>query len=325
VAQTFLVLAGIYFVFMAGGAFGYRVPPEGYYPPGIAIATSASPRAAVSVALEDAWRRPQFWFLWGVLCLNVSAGIGVLDMASPMLQEIFGGSLIGHPGIGFSALSPAQLKAVAGVAAGFAGFLSLFNILGRFFWASLSDRLGRRTTYTIFFVLGITLYAAVPSLAAMGSKPLFALTFGVILSMYGGGFATIPAYLADIFGTGFVGAIHGRLLTAWSAAGVIGPILVTQIRQAQIDAGVARANVYDRTMYILALLLGGGLVCNLLVRPVAEKWFLQRNSPRTQLHVALPGGTARAGAALPLAWLAVGLPLLAGFIITIAKASALFR
>jgi MFS family permease len=325
VAQTFLVLAGIYFVFMAGGAFGYRVPPEGYYPPGIAIAASASPRAALSVALEDAWRRPQFWFLWGVLCLNVSAGIGVLDMASPMLQEIFGGSLIGHPGIGFSALSPAQLKAVAGVAAGFAGFLSLFNILGRFFWASLSDRLGRRNTYTIFFVLGITLYAAVPSLAAMGSKPLFALTFGVILSMYGGGFATIPAYLADIFGTGFVGAIHGRLLTAWSAAGVIGPILVTQIRQAQIDAGVARANVYDRTMYILALLLGGGLVCNLLVRPVAEKWFLQRNSPRTQLHVALPGGTARAGAALPLAWLAVGLPLLAGFIITIAKASALFR
>jgi MFS family permease len=219
------VLAAVYFLFMVGGALGYRVPPAGYAPFGDGLPDSAPAGPQRSVSLEDAWKRPQFWLIWGVLCLNVSAGIGVLDMASPMLQEIFGGALIGRPELGFAKLSQQQLKAVAGIAAGFAGFLSLFNILGRLFWASLSDRLSRRVTFTVFFVLGIILYAAVPSLAASGSKALFALTLGVILSMYGGGFATVPAYLADVFGTGFVGAIHGRLLTAWSAAGVIGPIL----------------------------------------------------------------------------------------------------
>ena len=320
--QSFVVLAALYFCFMVAGAFGYRVPPEGYRPAGYGAAATTAQR---SVALEDAWRLPQFWLLWGVLCLNVSAGIGVLDMASPMLQEIFAGSLIGHPETGFSALSPAQLKAVAAIAAGFAGFLSLFNIMGRFFWASLSDRLGRRTTFATFFLLGIVLYALVPSLAAMGSKPLFALTFGVILSMYGGGFATVPAYLADLFGTGFVGAIHGRLLTAWSAAGVIGPILVTQLRQAQVDAGVERAKVYNHTMYILALLLAGGFVCNLLIRPVAERWFTKSEAAHDR--AILQGVTMappQAGIGLVLGWLAVGLPLAWGFYMTIAKAAALF-
>jgi MFS family permease len=322
--QSFLVLAALYFAFMVGGAFGYRVPPNGYLPPGMAQPAPGA-GSGMSVSLQDASTRPQFWLLWGVLCLNVSAGIGVLDMASPMLQEIFGGRLIGHPELGFSALSPAQLKVIAGVAAGFAGFLSLFNILGRFFWAALSDRLGRRATFATFFLLGIVLYAAVPSLAAMGSKPLFALTFGVILSMYGGGFATVPAYLADIFGTGFVGAIHGRLLTAWSAAGVIGPILVTQLRQAQLDAGVPRANVYDHTMYILAVLLAGGLVCNLLIRPVPARWFT-RSEPiyAATAPSTTAAGSGRGGVILPLAWLAVGLPLAWGFYMTILKASVLF-
>jgi len=322
--QSFVVLAGLYFVFMAAGAVGYRVPPEGYLP--AHMERSRVPAASQrSVRLEDAWRTPQFWLLWAVLCLNVSAGIGVLDMASPMLQEIFGGSLIGQPGIGFSALSPVQLKAVAGIAAGFAGFLSLFNILGRFFWASLSDRLGRRATFSSFFLLGIVLYALVPSLAAMGSKPLFALAFGVVLSMYGGGFATVPAYLADLFGTGFVGAIHGRLLTAWSAAGVIGPILVTQLRQAQITAGVERARVYDHTMYILAVLLAVGLICNLLIRPVPERLFTRTQLVSAPAVVALaPRKEPTPGVALPLAWLAVGLPLAWGFYMTLLKASALF-
>ena len=323
--QSFLVLAGLYFAFMVGGAFGYRVPPNGYLPPGMAKPAQGA-GAGMSVSLQDAWTRPQFWLLWGVLCLNVSAGIGVLDMASPMLQEIFGGRLIGHPELGFAALSPAQLKVIAGIAAGFAGFLSLFNILGRFFWAALSDRLGRRATFATFFLLGIALYATVPSLAAMGSKPLFALTFGVILSMYGGGFATVPAYLADIFGTGFVGAIHGRLLTAWSAAGVIGPILVTQLRQAQLDAGVPRANVYDHTMYILAVLLAGGLVCNLLIRPVPARWFTRSEpSYAAVAPSAAVAGSGPGGVILPLAWLAVGLPLAWGFYMTILKASVLFR
>ncbi len=322
--QSLLVLAVLYFAFMVGGAFGYRVPPNGYAPAGYA-ATARASSSQLSVSLENAWRRPQFWLLWGVLCLNVSAGIGVLDMASPMLQEIFGGGLTGHPELGFAALSPAQLKAVAAIAAGFAGFLSLFNILGRFFWASLSDRLGRRLTFSTFFLLGIVLYALVPSFAAMGSKPLFALAFGVILSMYGGGFATVPAYLADLFGTGFVGAIHGRLLTAWSAAGVIGPILVTRIRQAQLDAGVARANVYDHTMYILALLLVGGLVCNLLIRPVPRSWFTATEAKMGPTMVFSAAAPQRGGIVLPLAWLAVGLPLAWGFYMTLAKAAVLFR
>ena len=324
--QTLLVLAAIYLVFMAGGAFGFRVPPEGYWPEGVA-------RPAVhadmhrSVTLPNATATPQFWLLWGVLCLNVSAGIGVLDMASPMLQEIFGGSLIGHPEVGFAALSAGQLHAVVLIAAGFTGFLSLFNIVGRITWASLSDRLGRRLTYTIFFVLGIALYASAPSLASVGSKAGFALAFGVILSMYGGGFATIPAYLADLFGTGFVGAIHGRLLTAWSVAGVIGPVLVTRLREVQIAAGVARANVYDRTLYILAALLVGGLMCNLLIRPVRPALFTHGGAAAgTSATAPPPRSASTAGIAAPvLAWLAVGFPLAWGLYMTVLKTSALFR
>src|SRR5208282_3199405 len=174
----------------------------------------------------------------------------------------------GHPELAFGQLSVDQKTVIAGIAAGFAGLLSLFNIGGRFFWASLSDYIGRKNTYYCFFLLGIALYALAPTFAAMGSKLLFVLGFGIILSMYGGGFATVPAYLADMFGTQFVGAIHGRLLTSWSTAGIIGPVLVNYIREAQIAAGVARAHVYDFTMYILAGLLALGFVCNLLIKPV---------------------------------------------------------
>ena len=327
-ASTFLILAAVYFVFMVGGAFIYRVPADGYVPAGWqppAHVATASARG--SVALENAHRTPQFWLLWAVLCLNVSAGIGVLDMASPMLQEIFGGSLIGAKGVGFTQLTPDQHKLVAAVAGGFAGFLSLFNILGRFFWASISDRIGRRSTYATFFLLGIALYALVPSSPALGGTALFALAFGIILSMYGGGFATVPAYLADLFGTGFVGAIHGRLLTAWSVAGVVGPILVTSIRQAQIDAGVPRENVYDHTMYILAGLLAAGFICNFLIRPVSAHWFEARSaatSYRAPSVAMTADQTSSLGLLMPIAWLAVGLPLAWGFYMTILKAAALF-
>ena len=148
------------------------------------------------------------------------AGIGVIGMASPMLQEIFGGKLIGHPELGFNALSADQKVMIAAIAAGFAGLLSLFNIGGRFFWASLSDYIGRKNTYYTFFVLGIVCYLLMPWSANAGSKAVFVGAVCIILSMYGGGFATVPAYLADMFGTQFVGAIHGRLLTAWSTAGI---------------------------------------------------------------------------------------------------------
>ena len=173
-----------------------------------------------------------------MLCLNVSAGIGVIGMASPMLQEIFAGSLIGLPDVKFNALSADQRVVIAGIAAGFAGLLSLFNIGGRFFWASLSDYIGRKNTYYTFFVLGIICYLLMPWSAGLGSNAVFVAAVCIILSMYGGGFATVPAYLADMFGTQFVGAIHGRLLTHIHAGH--GPVVVNYIREAQLAAGVLR-------------------------------------------------------------------------------------
>src|SRR5207302_2050298 len=253
---TFAVMGGIYFIFMMIGAFAYRVTPAGWQPDG--WTPPSEKKSMISehhVHLNDAHKTPQFWLIWWVLCLNVSAGIGVIGMASPMLQEIFAGKLIGLPNVGFNALDGSQKAAIAAIAAGFAGLLSLFNIGGRVFWASLSDYIGRKNTYYCFFLLGIALYAMAPTFAAVGSKLLFVLGFGIILSMYGGGFATVPAYLADMFGTQFVGAIHGRLLTAWSAAGIMGPIIVNYIRQFELEAGVPRNSVYDVTMYVLAALL----------------------------------------------------------------------
>jgi MFS family permease len=243
------------------------------------------------VHVRQAWRLPQFWLLWGVLCLNVSAGIGVLGMASPMLQEIFGGKLIGMPG-GLATLTTEQKAQVASIAAAFTGLLSLFNIAGRIFWASLSDYVGRKRTYFIFFGLGTLLYAAAPLAGSIGSIPIFVSIFCIILTMYGGGFATIPAYLADLFGTQFVGAIHGRLLTAWSAAGILGPVLITRIREYQVDRGVPNAQAYNTTMYILAGLLVAGFICNLAVRPVAESHFMSESdleSVRRQAHEATGG------------------------------------
>src|SRR5215468_4761110 len=237
--QTFVVLAAIHVVFMLSGAFGYRVPPAGWVPDGWTPPPAKPMISTRHVHLRDAHKTPQFWLIWAVLCLNVSAGIGVLGMASPMLQEIFGGKLIGAPGVGFTQLDDSQKIKIATVAAGFTGLLSLFNIAGRFFWASFSDKIGRKLTYATFFVLGVALYALSPSAARAGSVALFVGMMCIILSMYGGGFATVPAYLADIFGTQFVSAIHGRILTAWSAAGVLGPLLIGYIRDAQIKAGVA--------------------------------------------------------------------------------------
>jgi len=340
--ETFLALAAIYFLFMMGGAFGYRVPASGWRPEGWTPPKDQGSNAMITnehVHLNRAWRTPQFWLIWGVLTLNVSAGIGIIGMASPLLQEVFGGHLIGID-VAFGDLNADQKKQIATIAAGFTGLLSLFNIGGRFFWASLSDRLGRKTTYFAFFVLGMGLYSAIPTLAHGEHLALFVLAFCIILSMYGGGFATVPAYLADMFGTQMVGAIHGRLLTAWSTAGVLGPLLVNYLREYQIDHGVPRALVYDNTMYILAGLLLAGFVCNFLVRPVASRYFMSAEQlaferklahERSGESTAQGGILASAAAAgtsgsltLALAWAAVGLPLAWGVWITIQKAVVLF-
>jgi MFS family permease len=332
--QTFVAMAGIYFVFMLVGAFGYRLPPAGWRPDGWAPSAAANSMITQHyVHLDNAHRTRQFWLIWAVLCLNVSAGIGVIGMASPMLQEIFGGSLIGHPEITFLQLDDQQRVTIAAIAAGFTGLLSLFNIGGRFFWASLSDYIGRKNTYYTFFLLGIALYAAAPWAAHIGSKAFFVAFFCIILSMYGGGFATVPAYLADIFGTQFVGAIHGRLLTAWSTAGIIGPVVVNYIREAQIAAGVPRDSVYDFTMYILAGMLVLGFVCNWLVVPVAQSWFvkpeefvkLQAQDGTTAAEVASFGiGKGGLDARTALFWAFVGVPLCWGVWITLENALRIF-
>jgi MFS family permease len=262
--------------------------------------------------------------------MNVSAGIGVLSMASPMLQEIFGGSLVGHPEVTFTTLTDKQRIAVAVIAAGFAGLLSLFNIGGRFFWASVSDHIGRKTTYYVFFLLGIALYAAAPWAAHAGSMVLFVTFFCIILSMYGGGFSTVPAYLADLFGTQYVGAIHGRLLTAWSTAGIIGPVLVSYMREAAIASGVPRSSVYDVTLYLLAGLLVIGLIANLLVRPVPHRWFMSPEAvAAAQDHHDAPlvqiGRVPALTPAAMLAWAVVGIPILWGVWMTLAKVAVLFR
>ncbi|PSH70782.1 MFS transporter [Phyllobacterium brassicacearum] len=334
--QTFLVMAAGYFVFMMCGAFGYRIPPANWRPEGWSPPADAKAMITTRhVHLRDAHKTKQFWLIWAVLCLNVSAGIGVIGMASPMLQEIFAGKLIGLPELSFTQLDAGQKTAIASIAAGFAGLLSLFNIGGRFFWASLSDRLGRKATYFTFFALGIVLYALAPTAAHMGSQALFVAIFCVILSMYGGGFATVPAYLADIFGTQFVGAIHGRLLTAWATAGIVGPVVVNYIREFQISAGVPRDQVYDRTMYILAGMLALGLIANLFVRPLAPKWFMPDAEvaalqAKTKTSAAGPSGSFGIGhggldAKAVLAWAAVGIPILWGVWMTLQQAAILFK
>lgn len=317
--QSILVLAGLYFIFMLGGTLCYRLPPIGWKPLNWQPKKNNANITLHQVHVSVACRTRQFWLLWLVLCLNVSAGIGILGMASPMLQEVFAGKLLGVD-LSWQQLDSAQLARIATIAAGFTGLLSLFNIGGRFFWASLSDLVGRKGTFGVIFLLGAALYALIPFTGHLGSVPLFVLIFCVIISMYGGGFATIPAYLADIFGTQMVGAIHGRLLTAWSAAGVLGPVLVNYLREYQLQMGIEQARIYDITLYVLVGLLLIGMICNLLVRPLPEKYAMTqeeltqaasvyRVDPNAKLE--WPTNTATYPW-VALSWLVVGLPLLWG-------------
>jgi len=328
--QTFLVLAAVYLVFMLGGAFGYRVPPADWQPAGwTPPATAAS--ATTAVHLANAHRTPQFWLIWLVLLLNVSASIGIIGIASPMIQEIFAGRLFNRPDVAFTGFDAAQKIAAAAAGAGFVGFISLFNIGGRFFWASISDRLGRKPTYAVMLATGALLYAVIaPWSASAAALTVFALAFAVIVSMYGGGFATVPAYLADVFGTQFVGAIHGRLLTAWSTAGILGPLIVTRMRDAAIAAGTPRAEIYPPIFWTLAGLLVAGFVANLFIRPVGDRFRMTAaevaalRGPEATVGGDGAIGLGRFDVAVALAWLPVALPLAWGLSVTVTKALALF-
>ncbi len=260
VAETFLILATVYAIVMLYGVFNVRIAPANYQ-----VGDSKDNNDLINAGVEAdvAVKTKQFYFLFFVLMLNVTAGIGILGQASLMIQESFD-------------------SVDAAFAAGFVGILSLFNMIGRFIWSSLSDYMGRRNTYTIFFVLGCLLFLCIPWLSHANKLYLFIGAFCVVLSMYGGGFATIPAYIRDVFGTYQVGAIHGRLLLAWSTAALVGPSIINYVRQFQIETlHKLPSQAYDTTLYIMAGVLVLGLVSNLLIQPVDKKYFVSESKNPT--------------------------------------------
>jgi MFS family permease len=254
VARTVMVLGVTYLVVMLIGSRLMESPPPGWKPAGWTGPTKTHAMiATTSVTRNQAVSTMQFFLLWGILFINVTAGIGILAQASPMMQDMFG-------------RTPVQAAAVVSI-------ISLFNAGGRFMWASGSDYIGRRNTYTIFFVLQVMLFLLIPGFAARGQWLLFQISLFIIFTMYGGGFATIPAFLADIFGPENVGAIHGALLTAWSAAAIAGPVIITELSnraKAALPPGGNRVHIYDNPLQVLAALLAVGFVLTLLVRPLKK-------------------------------------------------------
>jgi len=269
IPYTMITMGILYFIFMMFGVFTIRVPQDGWKPEGWVPSTKHTALISThNVTVHEAWKTPQFWLLWVMLFVNVTAGIGILEQASPMIQDLFKG------GVGPVA------------AVGFVGLLSIFNMAGRFFWASTSDYIGRKATYFIFFVVGAILYFFLPftSQDKLNSVPLFVGISVVVLSMYGGGFATIPAYLKDLFGGYNVSAIHGRLLTAWSAAGIIGPLIVNGILDHYVANKMPKQDAYPLILHIMCGLLVMGFLANLMVRAVDQKYWLKDK------NVVVPAG-----------------------------------
>ena len=323
-AQAFLYLGFFYFIAMMIGAFGYRIPPSDFkVESGNQVKKDSAMIAKNHVHVSHAHKTYQFWLLWGVLCLNVSAGIGVLAVAKPMFQEIAAQNF-----------SAAEIGAIAG---GFVALLSLANIIGRIIWASSSDYLGRKLTYAIFFSLGTILYFSAPWAGLNQYIALFVLINLVILTMYGGGFATIPAYLADIFGTQHVGAIHGRLLTAWSTAGILGPAIMSYVREYQLSQGIPEAEAYNSSFTMLALLLVLGFILNYFVKPLDKKHFMSDAELKVEMDLAYKKDAASSLRAsslgpnktlqkliLPVAWIVVGVPIVMGISNALQKGIIIF-
>jgi MFS family permease len=259
IAKTFLVMGIGYAIFMSMGWLLIRVPADDWAPAGW-DAASVRERPLVTagnVSARNAIKTPQFWLLWVVLCFNVTAGIGILERAAPIYQDFFRGE--------------APAKTLTAVAAGFVAILSLANMLGRFIWSSTSDLIGRKNIYRFYLGVGAVLYLVL-LLVGNANKAVFLICAMLILSFYGAGFATVPAYLRDLFGTFEVGAIHGRLLTAWSVAGVLGPIIVDAIADKQKAAGLSGTDLYTLSFRIMIGLLVVGFVCNELIKPVDPKF-----------------------------------------------------
>lgn len=319
VGKLFLTLGIGYLIVMLFGAWLVRVPAPGWRPEGFDPSTvkSKSLVTTESVSANNALKTPQFWLLWIVLFCNVTAGIGILEQAAPMIQDFF---------------REGDSSAVAAsAAAGFVGFLSLCNMAGRFVWSSTSDVIGRKNIYIVYLGLGVVLYATL-AFGGSASVLLFVLLAGVILSFYGGGFATIPAYLRDLFGTFQVGAIHGRLLTAWSAAGVAGPLIINGFLDARGEPGALTAADYRPALLTMVGVLVVGFLANMLVRPVADKFHEPREKAGAEptaddapveadVESTSPTGTTPL---LVVAWAVVGIPLAYGVIQTVRTAASLF-
>ncbi|MDP9400320.1 MAG: OFA family MFS transporter [Actinomycetota bacterium] len=278
IVPTFLTLAAIYFVSMMAGAFTIRVPPPGWRPAGWSPDTAPhrSMQTTGNVTATTAIKTPQFWLLWTVLFCNVTAGIGILEQASPMIQDFF------------AEVTPAA-------AAGYVGLLSLCNMAGRVVWSSTSDVVGRKPIYMGYLGVGAVLYFLL-STSGTASTFLFAALTGLILSFYGGGFATVPAYLKDLFGTLEVGAIHGRLLTAWSAAGVAGPLIVNAVADSQAAAGQEGPALYTESLLVMAGVLVVGFIANLLIRPVSQR-FMEAEASAPSAGAPVRPGTPRVATA----------------------------
>jgi len=325
VGNALLYMGCFYFAVMTIGAFGYRVPPADFKVEGKKMVKKETVLIAKGhVHVSHAHKTNQFWLLWGVLCLNVSAGIGVLAVAKPMFQEIAAKNF-----------SAGEIGAIAG---GFVALLSLANIIGRIFWASSSDYLGRRLTYAIFFSLGTILYFLAPWAGNNQYIALFVLINLVILTMYGGGFATIPAYLADIFGTQHVGAIHGRLLTAWAVAGILGPRIMTYFVESLTSSGMPKAEAYSSSFKVLALLLVLGFILNFFVKPLTSKHFMSQAELKKEKDIAskkdldntllVAKGKSNQVVQkliLPVAWIVVGIPILLGIYNALQKGIIIFQ
>jgi MFS family permease len=252
---SFVVLGCVYFVAMMLGAMAVKVPAEGWQPEGWTPKAQGarSMISAGNVTATNAIKTPQFWLLWTVLFCNVTAGIGILEQAAPMIQDFF-------------------TTVTAAAAAGFVGLLSICNMSGRFGWSSTSDVIGRKPTYMMFLGVGAVCYFLL-AVAGTASVAVFVILTGIILSFYGGGFATVPAYLKDLFGTIEVGAIHGRLLTAWSAAGIAGPLIVNGLADHETSVGKSGSDLYTISLLIMVGVLIVGFVANLMIRPVDERFY----------------------------------------------------
>lgn len=310
IATAFAIHGVVYALLMGLGVWLVRVPREGWRPAGWSPDASRGAPEGPQVSAKNAIRTPQFWLVWLVLCLNVTAGIGILEKAAPMITDFFEGT---------------PMAVSASTAAGFVALLSAANMLGRILWSSTSDVIGRKNVYRLYLGVGAALYLVI-ALFGDGSRAVFVLSCLVLLSFYGGGFATVPAYLRDLFGTYQVGAIHGRLLTAWSLAGILGPLIVNAIADAQEASGQSGSALYQTSFFVMIGLLVTGFVCNELVRPVAERF--HERLPEVTIQDADEGAPDEQTTARPLrmafAWACVVLPFAFGVVELARKVIRLF-